>query len=101
MTTRTEAIELVTRLKRDTPGGWRETACWNILEFIAALPPEPFVMPPPGTEFTVQLQTGEAPRSFYRAKSGDVVEFYPNQKLAAYSEAWFRERGAVIVEAGQ
>ena len=98
MTTRTEALAALAILTKRHGSSDESRLVYRLLE---SLPPEPFVMPPPGTEFTVQLQTGEAPRSFYRAKSGDVVEFYPNQKLAAYSEAWFRERGAVIVEAGQ
>ena len=68
MTTRTEALAALAILTKRHGSSDESRLVYRLLE---SLPPEPFVMPPPGTEFT------------------------------AYSEAWFRERGAVIVEAGQ
>lgn len=68
-----------------------------VYTFLSSLPPPPFVLPPPGTEFVVKVLANV--RHFYRLQSGQVIEVYrPRDSVGGYSEQWFREHGAEIVE---
>ena len=67
----------------------------TVRAFLESLPPPPFVLPPPGTEFVVRV--GVVAMTFYRLKCGDVIEVTHTTPLA-FQEKWFRDRGAEIVE---
>lgn len=60
---------------------------------IDSLPPDPFVLPPPGTEFSARLKSGDV-RKFYVSKAGSVHELRDD----GFSESWFRAVSAAIVE---
>lgn len=68
-----------------------------VYTFLSSLPPPPFTLPPPGTEFTVRIRGQD--RLFYRTKTqGLVAELSPQFEMIWYTEGWLREAGAEIVE---
>lgn len=91
MTTKREALDALKEIAYCRHKGDADVA--TIQSFLESLPPDPFVLPAPGTEFCARLKSGDL-RKFYVSKSGRAHE------LSSYhcSESWFRATSAEIVE---
>jgi hypothetical protein len=89
--TKREAMQALNNITALTPID--RDAKKQLRAYLDSLPPDPFVLPPPGTEFAARVD--DRVREFYVTTRGEVREMF---KGVGYTREWFTNAGAEIVE---
>lgn len=98
MTTKREALKALAELRAQALRD-EFPNCDAIQAYLDSLPPDPFVLPPPGTEFTVRCRVAVGAKvtveKFYHWKDGEVTRFRIGD---TWNEVGLQNAGAEIVE---